>query len=821
MKVSVRRLLYLLVFVLAIGAILWLVPTDKPAPSEPSALPAIQLPTPESEEPPEPALTESTNSQPVKEEAAGIWGRVLLLEAGEGLDGAVVKVTWKEEEEPREVEKVTDAEGDFAVASRGARDYWIEVSYAALVSEERRYKATVHEDEPTPAVEIWMVPGGAISGRVYDSVTNEGIAGVKVGSNRKQSPGVTTDADGRYRLAGLRSGKKRIFLGHARGYIDPPNNSNGTNVSVSLGMELSDVDFPLQPGVFAAIEGKVVDERGYPVADAEVNAVRLSEMTHNYQSSSDKTKIDGTFHLAELQVAGGFYVTAKSEGHISEELGPLGLTIEGIHDLVLTLRPTGSISGQVVDVNSGRPVPEPKFAVDTMYTWRGRNSIGGRSDNLDENGNFEIVNLPPGPYGLFVDSHPNIMTTGMVRPQVTVDLEHGQHLTDIRLTFDYERYLQSKVAREARLAEPVRRDEPPKPHVGEVRGRVVRAGTSDAVTTFHLNTSHRHMGIRHSSRTVHDPDGRFTIDEKEGETLTIAIASKGYVPTEEVVQGGLGEQPIHDITVRLQPGSLVDGEVIDTSGNAVAGAAVYIGVDPSLMSTDYPGVTPDAVSGPDGSFRLDTLPETTMRIYASHPAFAVGSAEVRDAGMGPTQLKIVLGDGGALEGIVRRSGEPLTGQSIMVLNETRKNLQLTDNRTDNQGWFRLDHLTPGLYTLYTSIDEHSRTQYLDAEVEDGMITGVDFDFDETDNAVEGIVLLNGEQPSSLSVRAEIRTEIGLEKISTRFLRTGEYILTNLPLGEAEVTVHASQSDGFRASGSFMVSIAGGVIRHDLDLHAEE
>jgi protocatechuate 3,4-dioxygenase beta subunit len=350
---------------------------------------------------------------------------------------------------------------------------------------------------------------------------------------------------------------------------------------------------------------------------------------------------------------------------------------------------------------------------------------------------------------------------------------------------------------------------------------VLRAGTNEAVTTFHLATTHEFMASTQTSRTVHDPEGRFSIKEEQGETLTMAITAKGYAPKEEEVKGGLGEQPVHDIIVRLQPGGLVDGEVMDTSANAVAGAAVYIGLNPSAMdSSDHRGRAPDAVSGTDGSFRLDTLPGTATTIYASHPSFAVGSGEVRASGPTPARLRIVLSDGGAIEGIVRWSGQPLTEQWIGVLNESGENVRLSGSQTDSQGRFWLEHMPPGLYTLYTYINEFSWSLHLDAEVEEGMITQVDFDFDETDNAIEGIVLLDGQEPSSLGVRAEIRIESGVEK--TRFsFQTGAYILTDLPIGEAEVNVTASRPGGFRTSESFVVSVTGGIVRHDLNLYSEE
>jgi hypothetical protein len=327
-----------------------------------------------------------------------------------------------------------------------------------------------------------------------------------------------------------------------------------------------------------------------------------------------------------------------------------------------------------------------------------------------------------------------------------------------------------------------------------------------------------------SFQNVHDPDGRFTIKEERGQTLTIEITSNGYVPAQKEVPGGFGEQPVHDIVVPLQTGAVVDGEVVGISGDAVAGATVYIGVDPSVMNTFNPVnliFSSDAVSGQDGSFRLDTLPETTMRIYASHPTFAVGYADVRGTVAGSTPLKIVLGTGGAIEGVVRRSGEPLAGNSIMVLDETGKNLKLSDNSSDNEGRFRVDRLAPGLYTLYTSIDDHSRTQYIEAEVAEGLITDVDFVFDETGNEIVGTVLLDGEHPFSVSVRVEIQTASGLEKINRGTARGAEYNLGNLPLGEAEVSVYVRHSDGSSARESFTVSITGGVIRRDFDLHTGE
>jgi len=745
----VRNLSYLLAIALAVGALVLIVPSDQSTPTE-TITPATSrssLPTPEG--PPKLSAIETTITQSNDDQTTTLRGYVQSNETGSGVEGATVNVFWGEADASREVEKTTDAEGGFAVSAPIAGDYRIEVSHPILVSKERRYTATVAESNPPSDIVIWMKRAGVISGRVFDVQSNEGIVGVKVGLNRKQEPGTSTDADGRYRIEGVRDGKRRIFLGHARGYIDSPSKSNGVQVNVSPEEEVVNVDFSLQPGMYAAIEGKVLDERGNPVIGAEVRAVSYNSSTRDSQSGSDTTTADGTFQIAELRVAGGFFVTAKSNGFVSESLGPLGLTVDGIQDAVLTLRPTGSISGQVVDVNSGRPVGETEFVVGIRYLSMGRYFGGGSSDHLNEDGKFELVELPPGSYGLIIDSDPNVSTTAMPRPQISVDLEHGQDLTDVVLTFDHERYLQSKVARKTRTRKSDRRGRPTRPQVEEVRGRVVHAMNGDAVVAFNMKIAN---GNRHSLRSVHDRDGRFVIQKETGDRLAIGFSARGYAPNDEVVSGDAAHQPVHDITVRLQPGAVVEGKVVDSSRNAVAGAEIHIGVDPSLHVSRPLGRPSDAVSGPDGSFKLNTLSAAKTRIYATHPTFAAGSAEVSASTSRATRLEIVLDEGGAIAGYVRRVGVALAGQNIFVRNNANEYVRLSESRTDAHGSFRFNHLPPGDYELHTGIDNPSRSLHIDAVVVKGKVTEVNFEFDDPVNVLQGTVFMDTPQSSSASTR---------------------------------------------------------------------
>lgn len=760
---------------------------------------------------------EPKEEQPAEKPENGVRGIVELVETGERVEGATVKVSWRKEGYPK-AETTTDENGTFFLDPETTGEFGIRVAHDTLVSEKRSYRAVFYDDDPGPEIVIGMVRGGTVSGRVYDANTNAGIAGVEIGVNRNRTPGAMTDAEGFYKITGVRKGIQQIQLAHAKGYLDSQTDSNGIELMVPLGGEISNVDIALQAGVFAVISGRVIDAEGDAVEGANVMALSYERSYADAETSKDKSDSDGIFNLEELQLAGGFYVAASTEESVSEEVGPLSLTNSGIQDLVLTLRPFGSISGIVVDETTGILVKEPSFAVDSLYRRFGGNSQGGRSGKLDENGKFTLVNLPPGPYGLFIDSSPNAFRSGFVRPLITIELAHGEHVKDVTLAIDYERYRRSadSFAEMDRNPRPV--EKPDEPKVGKVVGQVLHAQTGEAVRAFHLLTRHKYMGESRSNQSVHDVEGRFTIDANNGQTLTIEIESDGFVPHIEEVQGGIGDQQEQQVTIRLKPGAIVEGVIVDASGNSITGAQVFIEVDPGLMPRDHPVKTASAVSGAEGLFRLNTLPRNVSRIYAKHPGYAVGWADVSPTGQSATPLTIMLREGGVIEGSIRQSGLPLPDVNVMMIDENRENLKLSTNRTDREGRFRLERVPPGLYTLYTYV-ERNRSQFVKAEVEEGMITEVLFDFGGTENTLEGTVLLNSEIPSSFSVRIEVDTDLGLDKFNTGMIQSGDYTLVDLPIGNAKVHVSAQMKDGTRGEETITIPITGGAGRQDFDLRS--
>ena len=735
---------------------------------------------------------------------------------GKLMSGVSAQLLWKESDEQQTKDINHDSHAGFVQLSKDHHEFSLRFSHPTHYSEQRSYNVSLSPENPTATLEVHMILGETVSGRVYDAATDKGIEGVKVGVGRRKSPGAVTGETGNYRIGGVRSGRKQIFLDHAKGYIDPPNMRNGSLVDISKGQALTGVDFALDKGIFASIQGMVVNAEGKPVSGIKVQTISYDDTMTGYQSAEDISANDGSFLLEELLVDDGFYVTATSKGLISEEVGPLSLTAEGIKDLTLELIPTGSISGQVVDVNSGKPVTEPSFIVDVIHTWRGRKSVGGKPTNLNDDGHFTISELAADTYGLFLNSHPNVYRSGWVTAQIEVTLEAGEHVKDVKLTFDHKAYLKSKMA--SKVKKPTKA---PKPSMfPEVKGQIVRTGSSDPVTAFDLKIMHKTMGETRSQRSIQHPKGLFTIKENQGHTLELDISAKGYAPKRVKYTLDNPNDFKSPLVISLDPGAELEGRVVDTDGNGIAGAKVFIGFNPALMESGGFAHPADTTTGTDGSFMLNTLTDSSTRIYAQHPTYAVGFEDITPTHEHSSTLDIVLTEGGIIEGVVKLLGEPIPNTFIMALDESGKNIEIENSQTDKEGRYRITRLAPGDYTVYTNINDFSRTIKVFAEVADGMVTDADILFDDSQHSLSGLITLNGETPWSLTVQANVQSTTGLETTSVRAKDSSTYTIENLPAGEAEINVYASLRDGSRAKSTFTLTIEEGNYTQDLQLISE-
>ena len=166
----------------------------------------------------------------------------------------------------------------------------------------------------------------SISGQVTNAVTGEPVRRALVYMRRiDMSPGVTnvqvtqsgtTDAAGRFALSGIAPGKYRLsaersgFLTTQYGSRGP--NKAGTLLTLEPGQKSSDMTMRLTP--HGVIAGRVLDEEGEPVSNANVQVLRQQYM----QGRKELVRTGGgsTNDLGEYRVfglpPGRYFVSAES-----------------------------------------------------------------------------------------------------------------------------------------------------------------------------------------------------------------------------------------------------------------------------------------------------------------------------------------------------------------------------------------------------------------------------------------------------------------------------------------------------------------------------
>ena len=210
---------------------------------------------------------------------------------------------------------------------------------------------------------------GAVSGRVYAADSGAPLRGAVVTlavdvtrdssapavtqlpftvGRAERGPTATTDAQGRFQLTGVPAGAFRVVVtpGGFRGRYLPMGygarraNDAGRVIAVRAGEELRGIDVALPPAV--AIEGRVVDENGEPLARIPVFAARLSpgsDAPQRVPQASIATDDLGRYRVYGLEP--GTYIVAADARHV----------MPGVH--------VESFNGRVYSVAFDRPEAEP------------------------------------------------------------------------------------------------------------------------------------------------------------------------------------------------------------------------------------------------------------------------------------------------------------------------------------------------------------------------------------------------------------------------------------------------------------------------------
>jgi hypothetical protein len=163
---------------------------------------------------------------------------------------------------------------------------------------------------------VQQQPTASIEGTVVQLGTTQPIARavVQVIGDRPEPYTMETGADGKFRFQNLARGQYQIKVSRT-GYMDGAFGQRGTNgrgrsLPVEAGQAVRDIRITMVP--FAAISGRVYDDRGEPMANVNVRALKYSYQDGQVSLNSVKSGLTndrGEYRLFWLP-PGEYYVSA-------------------------------------------------------------------------------------------------------------------------------------------------------------------------------------------------------------------------------------------------------------------------------------------------------------------------------------------------------------------------------------------------------------------------------------------------------------------------------------------------------------------------------
>ena len=498
-----------------------------------------------------------------------------------------------------------------------------------------------------------------------------------------------------------------------------PERSEAVGAAEAPGVETTDVAAPLRGN---GLVGQVVDDKQQPVANATLKLSRDPMMGEAIsmvwftgkeltgKSVTATTDAQGRFRFKGIEPARDYFLLASHPDYSSVQEEHIAVGAQGEATApTIVLSPGSTLSGYVQDIG-GAPLSNATLHLDSAYMMGvDQRSPDRMTTTTDGTGYYEFKNVAGGPRNL----------------TVTAD---GFGL-QIKHNLMFKGQAGDDVTQEFRL-------QPGHPIAGVVLGPQQEPVVGAEITALNYgnNTSSR-------GDAVSAEDGSFQIDGLQQGSYVITVNAKGYR------QGRLNRIQAGDVnvTIDMMTKACVSGRVVDASGAAVPtftltarrtnlnavnnpaqGGIVFENTDIAQSYTDT-----------DGSFELcGFMPGMAYAIHATAPGFAPAQTDVFQVqeNQPPAPVQVRLSRGGSIEGrVVDASGAPVSGAQVSS-HDTNYNDSLIDSflgnlvttkaterkaRTDAEGYFKLELLTPGAYKVHVTHPAHTAEVVRDIQVGEG------------------------------------------------------------------------------------------------------
>jgi RNA polymerase sigma-70 factor (ECF subfamily) len=713
----------------------------------------------------------------------------------------------------------------------------------------------------------------SVSGRVYDKVSGENVAGAeitcRVDQERYQA---VSDEHGMYTLAPLKVGEVHITCRSANGYYMAHERYEGgpspyhRTIKLSAGRHYEGIDFALEKGLSFA--GRIVDSEGRAIGGATVSA--YAEPNNFRIVNTAVSRSDGRFVVSGFPKTVELTLWADKEELVSELYGPFALPqSESVSpDVVLWLE--AIVSGKLVD-RAGLPVK----GLRVVPQFHPHAAARGIESESDSEGHFDLKGMPPGIALLSVCRDVEIVAD----PCPTFTLTAGEVVKDVIIVCSVgDQYIAGTVVDQqgnptsadvacvasdgttissrangagmfivaglepgeyAVMAEDWGR------HIGggpvtartgdstvrivlndpiKVSGRVVDAKSGLPITDYEVKDCFAPWLITHDQRYERNqsPEGDFELNVTQTGDVRIAARADGYLLGYIDVHLMVGQKPLAGVEIRLHPQADLSGVVHDGAGQPVNGVLIFSGETQYSDAEDYAS----ARTGEDGTFVLPASRLLGDVITVFHPDYPQTKFQLQKVHWNGQPIEIRLQSTCTLECTFLLDETPCNGASVSVLPD-RENMDQTEGRavTRQDGTCTIRALAPGGYRI--GVTPFSQSPQMSATVASRVTLGEGETQSILMQFVTGTTVLKGVVKGShtfMNLRLEVYLPQGTQHY---FLQFDEGISSNttfefadLPAAPAVLLISwGVQGQPGRQVEHEMELQPGAVMVHDLDLEA--